>query len=253
MINFGDVYSKYYDLLYQDKDYSGETEYLKKLIRGNHPNPKTILELGCGTGKHAELLANKGFDLFCVDMSRDMLEAAKKRCHYLDKRISFYESDITTFKTDQLFDTVVSLFHVMSYQCDNKELNNAFKTASQHLKKDGIFIFDFWYGPAVLNDKPQNRIKKISNKELDVIRFAEPQMRLNDNIVEVNYDIIVKEKPKNTITEMNEKHTMRYLFLPEIKYYLENNQFEFINAYQWMSLDQNISNAWYVVVIAKKI
>ena len=60
MSQFGDLYSQYYDLLYSDKDYGKEVEYIDSLIKENSNNTQTILDMGCGTGKHAELLCDKG-------------------------------------------------------------------------------------------------------------------------------------------------------------------------------------------------
>jgi ubiquinone/menaquinone biosynthesis C-methylase UbiE len=46
-------YAHYYDLLYRDKDYAAEAEYVVGLIRKFHPSARSILELGSGTGIHA--------------------------------------------------------------------------------------------------------------------------------------------------------------------------------------------------------
>jgi len=54
-------YARYYDLLYRDKDYSAEAQYVAGLVRKFHPSARSILELGSGTGIHASLLAEKGF------------------------------------------------------------------------------------------------------------------------------------------------------------------------------------------------
>ena len=54
-------YARYYDLLYRDKDYAAEAEYVAGLIRKFHPSARSILELGSGTGIHASLLTEKGF------------------------------------------------------------------------------------------------------------------------------------------------------------------------------------------------
>ena len=78
-----------------------------------------------------------------------------------NKNLTFIRSSIEELHLNQKFDAVISLFHVMSYQTTNEELSAAFKTASKHLAKGGIFIFDFWYGPTVHNEKPSIRIKKV--------------------------------------------------------------------------------------------
>ena len=74
-----DEYAQYYDLLYQNKDYQGEAAYIDSLLQkyGNHP--VQILELGCGTGRHAQLLAQKGYIMQGLDMSEEMLQQARPR------------------------------------------------------------------------------------------------------------------------------------------------------------------------------
>ena len=49
-------------------------------------------------------------------------------------------------------------------------------TAAKHLKPNGVFIFDFWYGPGVLTDPPVVRLKRLENEEIEVLRIAEPVM-----------------------------------------------------------------------------
>ena len=150
MSQFGNLYSQYYDLLYSDKNYKGEVEYINKLIKENFLEAKTLLDMGCGTGKHAELLCDAGYNVHGIDLSEDMLKIANNRCKNKEDQLSFSHSDIQELDLDRKFDIVVSLFHVMSYQNRNSELIKAFEVARNHLKDGGIFIFDFWYGPAVL-------------------------------------------------------------------------------------------------------
>jgi len=113
-------YARYYDLLYRDKDYAEEANFIRCLIQKHAPNAKSILELGCGTGKHAELLSKMGYKILGIDMSCEMLEAANRRLGDLKEnqaaRLSFDCGDIRTYRTERCFDVVVSLFHVMSYQ-----------------------------------------------------------------------------------------------------------------------------------------
>ena len=75
MSNFN-KYSEYYDLLYGDKDYSFESEYLYKHMTSDK-ELKSLLELGCGSGGHAEFFSKKGIDITGIDMSSSMIEIAK--------------------------------------------------------------------------------------------------------------------------------------------------------------------------------
>jgi len=67
-------YSKYYDLLYHDKDYSQECDFIEQILRSYTLEPvKTILDGGCGTGGHAIPLANKGYEITGIDASEAMV------------------------------------------------------------------------------------------------------------------------------------------------------------------------------------
>ena len=77
MIQFGSLYSQYYDLLYSDKDYEGEVDYVNTLLRENSNNAKTLLDMGCGTGAHAEIFCDKGYKVHGIDLSEDMLKTAE--------------------------------------------------------------------------------------------------------------------------------------------------------------------------------
>ncbi|HXV17836.1 MAG TPA: methyltransferase domain-containing protein, partial [Gemmatimonadaceae bacterium] len=72
-------YSRYYDLLYRDKDYGAEALYVSQLIKTHSPDAVSIMEIGCGTGAHAAELAELGYNVTGVDMSEGMLEAADAR------------------------------------------------------------------------------------------------------------------------------------------------------------------------------
>ncbi|MGO8176209.1 SAM-dependent methyltransferase, partial [Rhizobium ruizarguesonis] len=63
------------------------------------------------------------------------------------------------------------------------------ETVSNHLEDGGIFIFDFWYGPAVLWQRPSTRVKRLENDEISVVRVAESVVHDAENIVDVNYTI----------------------------------------------------------------
>ncbi|MDK9694552.1 MAG: class I SAM-dependent methyltransferase [Sulfurimonas sp.] len=252
MSQFGDLYSQYYDLLYSDKDYIGEVEYVNSLIKTNGNKVKTLLDMGCGTGKHAELFCDRGYIVHGIDLSIDMLKIAETRRIGKEDRLSFSHSNISELNLDKKFDVVVSLFHVMSYQNSNEELIKAFEIAKNHLNDGGIFIFDFWYGPAVLSDKPVTRIKRLENESIKVTRLAEPVLQARKNIVDVNYDVFIEDKASREVIEKKELHKMRYFFDTELEMICKQVGFSVIQKYEWMSNKNPDFNSWNVVWIVKK-
>jgi len=231
-------YAEYYDLLYQDKNYIEEANFIHQIIKEHHPKAESILDMGCGTGNHAFCLYDKGYQITGIDNSAANIKKSLSKASSLDQKKSdllFRKADVRNARLNSSFDIVVSLFHVMSYQTTNDDLKAAFQTAKRHSNDGGIFIFDCWYGPAVLNERPTVRIKKVENENLKITRIAEPVVFPNDNIVEVNYHLIILDKKADKISEINETHKMRYLFKPEIQHFLSSVGFRLIDCAGWMT------------------
>ena len=249
MSNFKN-YAEYYNLLYKDKNYKEEVDYIENLLKNNSNFPiQTILNLGCGTGNHDAFLAEKKYQITGVDLSPQMIEIAKNQNI---EKAEFVEGDVRTINLNKEFDAVISLFHVASYQTKNDDFDKFLQTAYKHLKKDGIFVFDFWYGAAVLSDNPVVRVKRMENENLKVTRIAEPEILFNENIVDVNFEIIIESKQNNQAETIKEQHKMRYWFLPELEMFLEKNNFEIEKELSWFTNDKLNQNSWYGVIIARK-
>lgn len=251
MTQFGNLYSQYYDLLYQDKAYQAEVNYVASLIQKYAFDANSILDLGCGTGKHAELFCEQGFKVHGIDLSLDMLNIAEMRRVDKENQLSFSYANIQNLNLNKKFDVVTSLFHVMSYQNSNQELIQAFQVAKQHLVEGGILIFDFWYGPAVLTDLPTTRVKRLEDDKIQVTRLAEPTLYPQKNIVDVQYNIFIKNKETQSVIEKNELHSMRYFFDTELELICDEVGFEVLNKYEWMSQNTPNFNSWNVVWILK--
>lgn len=249
-------YAQYYNLLYKDKDYQAEVSYILSLIRQYKPDAKTILDLGCGTGHHACLLAEQGFEIVGVDFSESMISLAQLRKKQLSSDIAvrtcFQQSDIRHVDLNRQFDVIVSLFHVFSYLTTNEDLKQGFQTVYKHLKSEGLFLFDFWYGPAVLKQQPEVRTKHLSDETIDVERCARPEINYNENYVDVNYDLSICEKATASTQKIQEQHRMRYLFLPEMRQFLRDARMKPIFAEEWMTKHQPGPDTWGVCCGASK-
>jgi len=249
------AYSRYYNLFYKDKDYAGEAEYVHGLIRKHLPGAGRVLDLGCGTGRHDFLLAEKGYEVTGVDRSEEMLSVANGQFSSRAPRPAspvFHQGDICTVRLGKTFDVVVSLFHVISYQPKNSDLRAAFATASEHLEAGGLFIFDCWYGPTVLTDRPTVRVKRIEDDQIAVTRIVEPAISANDNLVELKYQVLIRDKESGHVDEVNETHRMRYLFRPEVELLLEEAGMCLVDQMEWLTCRQPGFDTWGVCFLAKK-
>ena len=247
-------YASYYNLLYKDKDYSAEARYIHDLIQNHCPGAKTVLNLGCGTGNHDFELARFGYEVTGVDLSDEMLAAANKRLASNDSILTslcFQKGDIRTVRLNKLFDVVTSLFHVMSYQSTNDDLLAAIATAKEHLAPDGCFVFDCWYGPAVLCDPPVVRVKRLEDESIQVVKIAEPVMHPNENLVDVNYQVLITEKSTGRVETLLETHRMRYLFIPELELFLRAAGLNILSVSEWMTGNNPDRTTWGVCFVVK--
>lgn len=165
-------------------------------------------------------------------------------------RLSFSRGDARGLELDQKFDAIVSLFHVMSYQTSNADLLAAFASVRSHLVEGGVFVFDCWYGPAVLTDPPRVVRKTFAEGDLVLERLAEPAMHADRNVVEVRYTLEVTEAalPREVIRET---HAMRYLFTPETELMLAANGLKLLASMEWMSEREPGFESWNVCYVAR--
>ena len=145
-------YGYYYDLLYEDKNYESEVEYVKNKLLKQKQNVKTILEFGSGTGRHARLLAQNGFDVYCIEKSQTMIDMALSETNRLKHQsVHFEQGDLREVRIGKTFDAVIALFHVLSYQTSNLDAQAMFETAAIHLETGGLFFFRLLVWPGSFN------------------------------------------------------------------------------------------------------
>lgn len=247
--NFNQNYSRYYDLLYKDKNYEAEADYVLNLIRSFNTEAAEILELGSGTGKHAALLCRKGMQVTGIERSEEMAAISNR------KKVQGFHTvvaDISDFHLPQKFDAAVSLFHVISYLNENSSLISCLNLVHEHLKPGGLFIFDVWYSPAVCFQKPETRIKRMEDEGWQITRIAEPEMHVNQNVVDVNFEIIIQDRSSGKTETYKEKHPMRYFSIPEIELLAAHTGFRLMKSEEFLTGASPDENTWGVCFVLKK-
>lgn len=248
MDNFNQ-YSQYYDLLYQDKDYRAESDYVFQELMHHHSKLNSILELGCGSGNHAQFFAERNLAITGLERSESMVKEA------LQKKIPNFTpiiADITHFDLNQTFDAAISLFHVISYLTDNQSLMSCFHSVNKHLNPNGLFLFDIWFTPAVYSQKPETRIRRLENETIAVTRLAESKSDAVTSVVAVNFEVLIQDKKTKKLTTLNEYHPMRHFSLPELELLAELTGFELIKSEEFLTKNKPSENTWGVCVIFKK-
>lgn len=247
-------YSKYYDLLYQNKKYREEALFIDKLIKEYKPEANTLLDLGCGTGTHDFIFAELGYQITGVDQSEQMLEVARNR-HGADRKKGgqenpvFVQGSLTNFSLEdnRKVDIIVSLFDVVCYLTDYASFNEMGCRLKEYLSPGGLFIFDCWYAPAVYTLKPEVTVKRFENDEYFLTRVAESQLSSIRNNLVVDYDIYIKNKKDGLISNITERHDVRFFFDEELDALLGKHSFKRIFRKVWFSDEEPNEKNWSVL------
>ena len=130
------ILSDWYDRINADQ-YDGYARFLKECFKNASVNIREVLDVGCGTGGITYRLAEAGYDTVAVDISYDMLSAAKRH-----RNILYIQGDMRSL---DLYGTVQGAYS--SYDCLNcmltvDDLDKAFASIALFLENGGIFVFD---------------------------------------------------------------------------------------------------------------
>lgn len=252
METFGD-YAYYYNAFYQDKDYRAEALQVDGLLRKYGENIHKIINYGCGTGRHDLELSRLGYQCTGIDMSPLMIGIAQENAGTEEMGINFSVADIRTYEPREKYDAVISLFHVMSYQKSNEDITAAFRSARRALETGGIFLFDVWYGPGVLSDKPAVRVREVEDEQNRLVRIARPVMHDRENLVDVGYEVFVINKETGYTKTINEVHDMRYFFRPELEFYLNESGFRLIENIDCQTMGETGYDSWTSYFMAQAV
>jgi SAM-dependent methyltransferase len=129
-------FSRFYDSAM--KDYSWCSSFIISLFNEYCSKKKSLLELGCGTGRILELLEDQFNELHGLDISQEMLAFAEKRVSgaYL------HHMDMTSFALDTNFDAILTVFDTINHILDYSGWLETFKHAKRHLNPGGVFLCD---------------------------------------------------------------------------------------------------------------
>lgn len=241
--------AQFYEIIYQNKDYQQEAEYLYSLLQHLNISVKgKLLDIGCGTGSYIPWHLKRRFEVTGLDISEEMLAIAKKKF----PSVNFITGDVGQVAIQKKFDIAFMMFHVINYQTSNEKLISAFQNISKHLEKGGVLVFDYWHGSAIEIDLPRIVERSFENNSIKIIRRTTPKIDTQKHLVDVCFDYTIIEN-SNQISKFQEHHLMRYLFVEQITKLLKNAGFEVCLNNGWLKNSPITVKDWYGIVIARKI
>lgn len=253
MASFGIRYARYYDILYADKDYASECDFLESVFtKYTDAKVSNILDLACGTGGHAIPLAKRGYHVAAMDYSPHMLRLAKRKATKSGVLVDFQRGNMTDIPFRREFDACISMFDSIDYLAEAKAVARTFNTVAAHLRQGGIFVVQFWNGPAVRKLGLWQRHKEIEKEGLKLVRLSDPTPGPNKDTCLIRFRIICI-RGRSVVDDFREEHLVRYFWPNKLRSIIERSGMTMLKALKtFSSVLEADSRDWSVIVVAKK-
>lgn len=262
---FGDEYAAVYDAIYADKDYAKECDTVEALLQRCGVSGRRIIDIGCGTGGHARQLAARGFDVTGVDLSAAMLEIARaqsvtRTADDTGTPVRYVAADMADAAAVSpaalgRFDAVLVMFAALGYQTSNAAVEATFANLRAVSHPGSVLIFDVWYGPAVLNMRPQRRSKTFDTSRGTLVRCVTPHLDVRTHTCTTLYELSLKAANAAASSAgqlWREEHRMRFFFPMELESLLERHGFALHALGEFPDIEtpanETCWNAWAVAV-----
>lgn len=133
-----------YDTVMGEVDYDLWADYIDALMLHHHPDPKTVMELACGTGSLALSLDElECYSIRGTDKSSQMIDRARRKNRARMCKVDFSVMDFLDITIKHTFDTVFCVFDSINYLHDPKQVIQFLNQCQKLLDSQSLLIFDF--------------------------------------------------------------------------------------------------------------
>jgi SAM-dependent methyltransferase len=212
-----DRHAELYDLFYRDKPYRDEAAFVAaRLEERGVARGGRLLELACGTGRHALELAAAGYRVTATDISPDMLAVARRRPHPGGAELQFVEADMRSAALGEAaFDGAVCFFDSIGYVQTNDAIVETFRNTRRLLRPGGVMIFEFWHAAAMLRGFDPTRVRRWQLDGSEIVRISETTLDVPRQVAHVAFEIIERDAA-GAVRSFREVQTNRYFLVQEM-------------------------------------
>ncbi|MWC27546.1 class I SAM-dependent DNA methyltransferase [Paenibacillus sp. MMS18-CY102] len=143
-------FASVYDRLMEHMPYADWLRFARTIWEQQDLMPRSVVDLGCGTGNLSIPLAKSGFDVFAIDLSADMLSIGRGKWDESPRRavrpdsgsIRWLQQDMREWELPEPVDTIISFCDCLNYLTEPADVEAAFRSSFQGLREGGKFLFD---------------------------------------------------------------------------------------------------------------
>jgi SAM-dependent methyltransferase len=254
MTSYEGRHAELYDLFYEGKDYEAEARFAHdRLDQFAQGSSRRVVDLACGTGRHALALERLGHEVVGVDHSPSMIEVARRRAASARAAVRFQLGDLAHLDVSGApFDAATCLFDSIGYVGSNEGLLRTFAGIHATVRPGGLFVFEFWHGAAMLREFDPVRVRRWEMPSGEVIRISETELDCERQLAHVRYRVH-EHRRDGTFASFEETQTNRYFLVQEMALWLESADFHPLAWMDGFSREGRVTEkTWHVVAVARR-
>ena len=243
------LHAGYYDRLHHDKDYRAEVDQIRAVFAKEGP-VSAVLDLGCGTGRHLEMLAAAGYDVVGVDQSAAAARCARARLAAFRSRAAVVEADLFELSMDRTFDAVIMMFSLVGYQVGNRQVRSTLEDLRRQVRPGGLVLFDIIDAASVLGDTPPaSGARTFTDGDKQILVAHSTVVDMPGQVVELGLRMWEIDGDR-VVDRSDEKHVIRYFQPRELALLLQIAGLELVGSAPLAG--QHSGPAWSRLVWARR-
>jgi len=214
-----------YDELMKDAPYDQWVEFVKNILVKYDVHAAKLLDLACGTGELSVRFAKQGFDVTGIDLSEDMLAVAQAKAEANSVKIPFFQQNMANLEGQGQFNVIGIFCDSLNYLQTEDEVKSTFSNVHQHLKSNGVFIFDV-HSLFKMTDVFLNQTFALNEEEVSYIWNSFPGE--HPNSVEHELSFFVLDERSGKYDRIDELHFQRTYPFSQYAHWLDASGFELL-------------------------
>ena len=174
-----------------------------------------LLDVACGTGRHALAFADLGYEVTATDLNEELLAVGRASA---GDRVRFVQGDMTDLDIpDGPFDIVTCLFDSIGYAQANDRVVAALRSLRRHVAENGSIVVEFLHAPAIVRGADARRERTVTLADgRELIRVSETTLDVERMLMQVHYDLSLDGE------RFSETQTNRSFSVPEMRLLAES-------------------------------
>lgn len=218
------IYNELSDIYLQSiaNDTTEESEFLDTIFK-KYGKEKSVLDCCCGVGRHCRALAEKGYNVTGIDISKKQIENARKINGI--KNTTYLNMDVRDIKLEKKdYNAGMCMWTTYNYLSQNEDFEKFIKGIYNHLCQGGIFVLDSKNIPSLNKNRIYKRDNKTEKLDLQLLICK----RIINNVQNSQYFYFMKRNGENEFYV--DEEFVRFYYLNEIDE-IVNKYFDIVEVY----------------------